>query len=212
MLKDLGVCEEAYTCIGGWLQQHGFDEIDYDQAIDTLLLNQEYCEKWLMENDHSKEHGDFNGWLTWFIKLRDRPEAIMYFGDHIEENLYMTPDGFLHESIAAAKDYIKRLYQEIRDDHASKRIINGIKIDADGHETWEKIDFSSTDLSQYQEFVWHDSNTGLNHRTSSPTVAIIYDSEQRKILELIDETEQMVIIKRKITDKDNKYSVWVDVK
>lgn len=211
MLKDLGVCDEAYACVGDWWARYGVTEMDYDQAISILLSNRQHGEQWLQENAHSQAHGDFEGWANWFLKLKERPEAIMYFGDHIEENLYVTPDGFLHESLESAKAYIKRIYQEMRDDHQSKRVINGIKISPNGAETWEQIDLATTDLSQYQEFAWHDSNTGLNNRTTSPTIAAIFDAEQRKILDLIDEAERAVVIKRKITDRDNKHSVWVEV-
>lgn len=34
----------------------------------------------------------------------------MYFGNHVEENLFRTADGHLHESLAAAQDYLRRSF------------------------------------------------------------------------------------------------------
>lgn len=211
MLQDLGVCGPASIYVGQWFIDNNIEIIDYDLGMKHLKSLIGHGQEWINANVADEDHADYINWIQWYANLPSMPEAIMYFGDHIEENLYITPDGFLHESLESAKEYIKRMYQEMRDDHQSKRVINGIKIGPSGAETWEQIDLATADLSQYQEFVWHDSNTGLNNRTTSPTVAAIFDAEQRKVLDLIDAAERAVVIKRKITDSDNKYSVWVEV-
>lgn len=211
MLKELGVCDEAYACVGGWWAQYGFTEMDYDKAIEILLSNRTYGEQWLAQNAHSQAHGDFEGWADWFLKLKERPEAIMYFGDHIEENLFVTTDGLMHESLESALAHRKRVYQEIRDDHATKRVINGIKINQNGSETWQSIDINTVNVNDFDEFAWHDSKTGLNNRTTSPSIALAFDAQQAKILEAINEAEKNSVIRRKITDSSGKYSVWIDV-
>jgi hypothetical protein len=111
-----------------------------------------------------------------------RPKAIMYFGDHIEENLFRTADGHLHETFAAAQDHRRRSFAELRRDHAAARVINGVRIGEGGAETWEVVDPAQGDFAGYDAFVWHDSTTGLNHRTESLQEAIAFDAEQAKVL------------------------------
>ena len=65
------------------------------------------------------DHATAEGWLAWCYELRNHPEAIMYFGDHIEENVFQTGDAHLHETLEAAQDHDRRRYAELRSDHAA---------------------------------------------------------------------------------------------
>jgi hypothetical protein len=133
-----------------------------------------------------------------------RPEAIMYFGDHIEENLFRTADGHLHETLAAAQDHRRRSFAELRRDHAAARVINGVQIGEGGSETWEVVDPAQGDLASYDAFVWHDSTTGLNHRTESLAEAIAFDAEQGKILVRIE----AAVTAARIAVSDSKGAVF----
>jgi hypothetical protein len=135
----------------------------------------------------------------------------MYFGDHIEENLFRTADGHLHETLAAAQEHRRRSFAELRRDHKAARVINGVRMDEGGAETWEVVDPARADLAGFDAFVWHDSTTGLNHRTESLAEAIAFDAEQGKILQSIDAAEAAVRIDRRITDQSGQLSVWVGV-
>ena len=135
----------------------------------------------------------------------------MYFGDHIEENLFRTADGHLHETLAAAQDHRRQSFAEQHHDHAAARVINGVRLGPEGAETWEVVDPTGTALAGYDAFVWHDSTTGLNHRTESIEEAVAFDAEQAKILQSIDAAEAAVRIDRRITDQSGQLRVWVGV-
>jgi len=211
MLRDLGVCDGANQYIGDWFAANNVEVIDYDFALQTLLDYQEAGQEWIDANYAGTEHSDYAGWVQWMRELSSRHDAITYFGDHTEENLFRTDDTYLHETLSAAQAHRARVYQELRDDHASKRVINGVKVAANGAETWSVIDLHTADVSEFDAFVWHDAKTGLNHRTVSPTVAAVFDAEQQKILHAINAAEQAAKIERKITDESGQYSVWVEV-
>ena len=135
----------------------------------------------------------------------------MYFRYDIEENLFRTADGHLHESLTAAKDHRRRSFFEQRRDHAAALVINGVMVGPEGAETWKVVDPTGTALSGYDIFVWHDRTTGLNHRTKSLEEAIAFDAEQAKLLEQIDAAEAAARIDRRITDQSGQLSVWVGV-
>ena len=135
----------------------------------------------------------------------------MYFGDHIEENLFRTADGQLHETLDAAHDHDRRRYAELRRDHAAARVINGVRFGEGGAETWEVVDPAQDDLAGFDAFVWHDSTTGLNHRTDNAAEAIAFDAEQAEVLQRIDAAEAAARTARKITDESGQFSVWVEV-
>ena len=151
------------------------------------------------------------GGLKWCHELRTRPEAITYFGDHVEENLFRTADGHLHESLAAAQDHRRRSFAEQRRDHAAGRVINGVRLRPEGAETWEVVDPAISALAEFDAFVWHDSTTGLNHRTESIEEAVAFDAEQAKVLEQIDAAEAAARIERRIADQSGAFAVWVGV-
>ena len=151
------------------------------------------------------------GWLKWCHDLRTRHEAITYFGDHIEENLYRTSDGHLHETYEAAADHRRRVFSELRRDHSAARVINGVRLGEHGAEVWEVVVSSSGDLAGYDAFVWHNSSTGLNHRTESLDEAILFNSEQAKILERINAAEAAAGIERRISDESGQFAIWVGV-
>jgi hypothetical protein len=80
-----------------------------------------------------------------------------------------------------------------RRDHAAARVINGVRLGPECAETWEVVDPASSALAEYDAFVWHDSTTGLNHRTESLNEAIAFNGEQAKILEQIDAAEAAAV-------------------
>ena len=90
-------------------------------------------------------------------------------------------------------------------------MINGVRLRPEGAETWEVVDPAISALAEYDAFVWHDSTTGLNHRTESLNEAIAFNAEQAKILERIDAAEAAARIERRITDQSRQFSVWVGV-
>ena len=135
----------------------------------------------------------------------------MYFRDHIEENLFRTADGHLHENLAAAQDHRRCSFAEQRRDHAAGRVINGVRLGPGGAETWEVVDPASAKLAGYHAFVWHDRTTGLNHLTESLDEAVAFDAEQAKILQSIDAVEAAARIERRITDPSGSFAVWVGV-
>lgn len=154
-------------------------------------------------------HDTAQGWLQWCYDLRTRPEAIMYFGDHIEENQFRTADGQLHETLEAAQDHDRRRYAELRKDHAAARVINGVRFGEGGAETWEVVNPAQDDLEGFDAFVWHDSTTGLNHRTVSAAEAASFDAAQATVLGAIEAAERATRIERRISDESGAFVVWV---
>ena len=208
--KDMGVCDGAYAVLERVFRSAGVTEFDYAQGYEVMLG---MMDQLALEAAQSTDttHASADGWLKWAHDLRYRPEAITYFGDHIEENLFRTEDGHLHETLAAAQDHRRRSFAEQRRDHAAARVINGVRLGPGGVETWEVVDPSDTALAGYDAFVWHDSTTGLNHRTESLDEAVAYDAEQAKVLEEIDAAEVAARIKRQIRDESGAFAVWVEV-
>jgi hypothetical protein len=86
-----------------------------------------------------------------------------------------------------------------------------VRIGEGGAETWEVVDPTQGDLAGFDAFVWHDSTTGLNHRTESLGEAVAFDAERGKILEQIDAAEAAAQIVRRIMDESGTFAVWVGV-
>jgi hypothetical protein len=208
--KDMGVCDGAYAVLERVFQTAGVSEFDYAAGYELMLSMMEQLAIAAAESGEPG-HDTAAGWLKWCHELRTRPEAIMYFGDHIEENLFRTSDGHLHESYEAAADHRRRVFAELRRDHAAARVINGVRLGEQGAETWEVVDPGVDDLTGYDAFVWHDSTTGLNHRTVSASEAVAFDAEQAGVLDAIDAAEAGAGIERKVTDESGVFSVWVGV-
>ncbi|WP_281708320.1 hypothetical protein [Phaeobacter italicus] len=206
--KDMGVCDGAYAFLEAWFTANGLETYDY---LAGYALLESLPEFHAAAADGGPGHDTVAGWLQWAHDLRMRPEAIMYFSDHIEEPVFRTHDGHLHESIAAAQDHRRRVFAELRRDHAAARVINGVRLGDAGAETWEVVDPARDDLTRYDAFVWHDSTTGLNHRTESLGEAVAFDAEQAKILDALDAAEAAAGIQRRITDESGAFRVWVEV-
>ena len=206
--KDMGVCDGAYAVLERVFGQAGVTEFDYAQGYQLMLGMMDQLE---VDAALSGEpgHDTAQGWLQWCYDLRSRPEAIMYFGDHIEEDVFRTADGHLHETLLAAQDHHRRIFAELRQGHAAARVINGVKVGAAGAETWEVVDLASVDLAGYDGFVWHDSTTGLNHRTQSDVEAMAFDTEQAGVLDAIDASEAAAQIEQRITDESGVFAVWI---
>jgi hypothetical protein len=206
--KDMGVCDGAYAFLEAWFTANGVTTHDY---LAGYALLESLPEFHAAAANGGPDHDTVQGWLAWAYALRTRPEAIMYFGDHIEENLFRTSDGHLHESYVAAADHRRRVFAELRRDHAAARVINGVRLGQHGAEVWEVVDPAADDLTGYDAFVWHDSTTGLNHRTASASEAVAFDAAQAGVLDAIDAAEAGAGIERKITDESGVFSVWVGV-
>ena len=208
--KDMGVCDGAYAVLERVFVQAGVTEFDYAQGYQLMLSMMDQLE---VEAAQSGEpgHDTAQGWLSWCYDLRNRAEAIMYFGDHTEDNLFRTADGHLHETLEAARDHDRRRYAELREDHAAARVINGVRFGEGGAETWEVVDPAHDDLAGFDAFIWHDSTTGLNHRTDSAAEAVTFNAAQAKTLDAIDAAERAARIERRITDESGVFAVWVPI-
>jgi hypothetical protein len=206
--KDMGVCDGAYAVLERVFGQAGVTEFDYAQGYEVMLGMMDQLE---VEAGQSGEagHDTAQGWLQWCYDLRNRPEAIMYFGDHIAEDIFRTADGQLHETLDAARDHDRRRYAELRNDHAAARVINGVRFAEGGAETWEVVDPARDDLAGFDAFVWHDSTTGVNHRTDSAAEAVAFNAAQAKVLDAIEDAERAARIERRISDESGAFRVWV---
>ena len=87
--KDMGVCDGAYAVLERVFQSAGVTEFDYAAGYDLMLSMMDELETAAAQSGEPG-HDTAEGWLKWCYDLRTRPEAIMYFGDHIEENLFRT--------------------------------------------------------------------------------------------------------------------------
>jgi len=90
-------------------------------------------------------------------------------------------------------------------------VINGVRLEEGGAETWEVVDPARDDLVGFDAFVWHDSTTGLNHRTDSAAEAVSFDAAQAQVLDTIEATARAARIEQKITDESGAFSVWIAV-
>ena len=115
------------------------------------------------------------------------------------------------EEITSAQAHDRSRYAELRQDHAAARVINGIRFGEGGAETWEVVDPAQEDLAGFDAFVWHNSTTGLNHRTDSAAEAASFDAAQAKVLDAIEAAEQAARIEQNITDESGAFSVWIRV-
>lgn len=208
--KDMGVCDGAYAVLERVFGQAGVTEFDYAQGYQLMLSMMDELEVDAAQTGEPG-HDTAQGWLQWCYDLRNRPEAIMYFGDHIEEDVFRAADGHLHETLEAARDHDRRRYAALRKDHAAARVINGVRFGKGGAETWEVVDPAHDDLAGFDGFVWHDSTTGLNHRTDSVAEAVSFDAEQARVLDAIDAAERAARIERRVTDESGAFRVWVAV-
>lgn len=206
--KDMGVCDGAYAFLEQYFRANGYEIHDYIAGYNLLETLPEF---YAAAENGGPDHDTVDGWLKWAFDLRNRPEAVMYFGDHIEENLFDTGDGYFYETLKGAKDHTSRGFQELRDDYQALAVVNGVTVDSEGVETWRVIDFESANLSDYSAFVWHDLATGANHRTVSPTLAAAFHANHKVHLDEINRLEQNSTIKRKITDESGEFSMWVVV-
>ena len=208
--KDMGVCDGAYAVLEGVFEQAGVTEFDYALGYEVMLSMMDQLE---VEAAQSGEpgHDTAEGWLQWCYDLRNCPEAIMYFGDQIEENLFRTSDGHLHETLEAARDHDRRRFAELRQDHAAARVMNGVRFGEGGAETWEVVDPAQDDLAGFDAFIWHDSTTGLNHRTDSAAEAMAFNAAQAKTLDAIDAAERAARVERRVSDESGAFSVWIGI-
>jgi hypothetical protein len=208
--KDMGICDGAYRVLERFFHSAGVTEYDYSQGYQIMLGMMDHLEREAAQSD-DPAHANVEGWLKWCFDLRTRPEAITYFGDHIEEDLFRTADGELHASLEAAQDHRRRLFDNLRQDHSAHCVINGVKIGANASETWEVIDPAHANLAAYDAFVCHDSLTGLNHRASTPEEVMAFHAGHDEVLETVNQAEAAAKIERRITDASGEFALWVGV-
>jgi hypothetical protein len=212
MLKDLGVCDEAYAyCENLWLEYGEYDaSYDYDFGMNLVLSRDDFR---IAAENGGPGHATYEGWINWFDKLKYRKDAITYFNDHIVENTFrVTSDGTLHESLNAARLHIDRITNELRDDYVTKIVLNGVIVDG-ANETWIRInDIENEDLSVFDHFIFHDIFTGINHKIYEKDPAINY---RNYLLYYVDGMilghKNSIKIEQKYTDESGKYSIWVFV-
>ena len=212
MLKDLGVCDGAYAyCEDLWLEYGEYEaSYDYDFGMALVLSRDDFR---IAAENGGPGHETYDGWIRWFDDLKYREDAIIYFGDHIDHNLYETSDKYQHESLSSAKSHNKRIYDEIRYTFEILKVINGVYRDENGYEVWEKInDIQNDDLTKYESFVWNDYKTGINVVTPHPTEALLFSDSIDYELQSININEQEEKIIKKISDESGKYSLWVEAK
>lgn len=210
--KDMGVCDGAYAVLDRVFAAANVTEYDYDAGYGYMLSIMDHLES-EASNSGDPEHSTAQGWLAWCYELRNRPEAIMYFGDHIENNLFRTSDTLDHESLDAALNHNRRRYAESRGDYLNLYVINGVYRDDSGNEVWKRIsDIQNTNISKYEAFVWYDAGSGLNHKTKSPTEALVFASKIEDTLDAMAANEAAEVVRKMVTDESGQYSVWVDVK
>ena len=207
--KEMGVCDGAYAFLEHYFRANGYEIHDYLAGYNLLETLPAF---YAAAENGGPDHDAVDGWLKWAFDLRNRPEAIMYFGDHIEENLFRTNDGQVHESLQAAQDYDRRRYAELKADHGAGRVINGVRMGEGGAETWEVVHPDQDDLTGFDAFVWHDNTSGLNHRTESLHEAMAFDAQQGEVLAAIDNAEAGAQIERRISDESGEFAVWVAVR
>ena len=90
-------------------------------------------------------------------------------------------------------------------------MINGVRIGEGGLETWGVLHANQDNLTSFDAFIWHDSTTGLNHRTESLDEAMAFDVGQGEVLAAIDAAEAAAQIERRIGDESREFGVWVQV-
>jgi hypothetical protein len=88
----MGVCDGAYAVLEQVFQNAGVTEFDYAAGYEMMLGMMDELQIAAAQSGEPG-HDTAQGWLKWCYELRNRPEAIMYFGDHIEEKLFRPPMG-----------------------------------------------------------------------------------------------------------------------
>ena len=73
----------------------------------------------------------------------------------------------------------------------------------------EPVDPARDDLAGYDALVWHDSATGLNHRTESAAEAVQLDAAQARALDAIEASQRAAQIERRISEVSWAFGGWV---
>ena len=208
--KDMGVCDGAYQTLQRVFDAAGVTEFDYDEGYQVMMGMMDTIESDAAQSDDA-DHATAEGWVKWCYDLRKRPEAIMYFGDHIEKNTYKCPDSLLHMSRAEAEASIDMGIDELKAGYAANHSIVGIK-ETDKGEQWIVLrDLATVEWSEYDKFSWTEMQGGQRFVTPSATEALVHYTYMTGFydqLEALKET-QKASIKRLIADNSDTYEVWV---
>lgn len=208
--KDMGVCDGAYAALNEVFEAANVEFFDYDAGL--LLMNQMrdvLAEKAATFGEDG--HDQVEGWFKWCDELRNRPEAIMYFGDHIEKYEYRTLDGLVHASLEEAQQHEDILASEARAGYRENFSVCGIKVTKQG-ETWQVLrDLDNVDWSYYDKFSWTEFFGGQRFETPSPTEAFAHYAYMTNTFEEINRAAEVrkTLIKRKVADNTDTYEVWV---
>ena len=218
MFKDLEVCDGAYEVLTEIFTNAGTEKIDYDEGYKMMLDMIEDLKVRAMEypDPNDEGHKFVHNWVAWCDALPTKPEAIMYFGDHIEMNDYSTDlDDLLHASRSEAEHHIHLKYEEIKQEYKENFSVCGIKTTEFGDEyTVLRDAYAEVDLiewSNYDKFSWSEMFGGRRFETTSPTEAQAnYGYMSNFFNELDQEKEaQKQRIKRRIRCCDDKYEVFI---
>ena len=216
MFKDLEVCDGAYEVLTEIFANAGTEKIDYDEGYKMMLDMIEDLRTRAMEypDPNDEGHRFVHNWIAWCDNLPKRPEAIMYFGDHIEKD-WMTPDGLFHLTREEAEHHIHLLIEEVKEGYKRSIGVCGIRTTDTGDEYTVLRDPNKEeediDWSSYDKFSWSEMFGGKRYETTSPTEAQAHYGYMSNFFEELDQEKeaQKQQIKRRITCCDEKYEVYV---
>lgn len=208
--KDMGVCDGAYAALKEIFEAADVEFFDYDTGF--LLMHQMRDTLAKKASAFGEEgHDEVEGWFEWCKELRNRPEAIMYFGDHIEKYEYMSSDGLVHASLEEAHQHEGIIASEIKAGYRENFSVCGIKVTERG-ETWYVLrDLDNVDWSAYDKFSWTELFGGQRFETPSPTEARAHYAYMTNFFEELDHNTELrkAAVRRKVADNTDTYEVWV---
>lgn len=208
--KDMGVCEGAVAYLEKTFEEFGVTEMDYD--LGSVFMHQQFDKMQEFASNFDEEnHNDANDWLEFVRQLRFNPKAIMYFGDHIEKNEFMTPDGVVHASREEAEQHINLTVNEIIVGYKANFAVCGLKDTADGEQWVVLRDLETVNWSEYNRFSWSEMMGGQRFVTSSATEALAHYTYMTQFFDELEASKeaQKKAIKRKVADNNDVYEVWV---
>lgn len=186
--KDMGVCDGAYAFLEAHFQKNGIEYADY---LEGYKLMQTLPEFYAAVKEGGPDHDTLEGWLEWAYNLRHRAEAITYFGDHHLGDEFRTPDGLIHDTFEDA--------QRCTTCHPPLTV-TGVKVSPKGAETWT----ITAEAGDYDFYVFHDPETGINHRTED-------FSEAAAATETHNQNRPVPQIDQRVWSSCRQFSAWQPV-
>lgn len=208
--RDMGVCEGAVAYLEKTMEEFGVTEMDYD--LGSVFMHQQFDKMQEFATNFDEEnHNDANDWLEFVRQLRYKPEAIMYFGDHIEKNEFMTDDEVIHASREEAEQHIDLLVNEAIVGYKANFAVCGLKDTADGEQWVVLRDLENVNWSEYDRFSWSEMMGGQRFVTPSATEALAHYTYMTQFFDELEASKEArkANIKRKVADNNDVYEVWV---